>query len=83
MQTLFRNYKNKINEAEEKAKRNRNKIILGDELPTGVVKMAKVYIAKKKKLSVGDKMAEGTATKELLQKLYPFRICHFCRRNTG
>ncbi len=77
MQTLFRNYKNKLNEAEEKAKRNRNKIILGDELPTGVVKMAKVYIAKKKKLSVGDKMAGRHGNKGVVAKVVPVQDMPF------
>jgi DNA-directed RNA polymerase subunit beta len=77
MQTLFRNYKNKINQAEEKAKRNRNKIILGDELPTGVVKMAKVYIAKKKKLSVGDKMAGRHGNKGVVAKIVPVQDMPF------
>jgi DNA-directed RNA polymerase subunit beta len=56
MQTLHKNFRSKMSEIDERAKRQKNKIILGDELPTGVVKMAKVYVAKKKKLST-DKMA--------------------------
>jgi DNA-directed RNA polymerase subunit beta len=71
LQTLYRNYKLKLNEIEERTKRNRNKIILGDELPTGVVKMAKVYIAKKKKLSVGDKMAGRHGNKGVVARIVP------------
>lgn len=71
LQTLYRNYKLKLNEIEERTKRNRNKIILGDELPTGVVKMAKVYVAKKKKLSVGDKMAGRHGNKGVVAKVVP------------
>jgi DNA-directed RNA polymerase subunit beta len=71
MQVIFRNYKNKMNDIEERNKRQKNKIILGDELPTGVVKMAKVYIAKKKKLSVGDKMAGRHGNKGVVARIVP------------
>ncbi len=71
LQTTYRNFKTKLNEVEEKTKRQKNKIILGDELPTGVVKMAKVYIAKKKKLSVGDKMAGRHGNKGVVAKIVP------------
>ncbi|MEO8665667.1 MAG: DNA-directed RNA polymerase subunit beta, partial [Ignavibacteria bacterium] len=54
---IYRNYTFKQNEIEERYKRLKDKVKLGDELPTGVVKLAKVYVAKKRKLSVGDKMA--------------------------
>ena len=77
MQILFRNYKNSLNEIEERAKRLKNKIILGDELPTGVVKMAKVYIAKKKKLSVGDKMAGRHGNKGVVAKVVPMQDMPF------
>ena len=68
---LYRIFKIRLSDIEERTKRNRNKIILGDELPTGVVKMAKVYIAKKKKLSVGDKMAGRHGNKGVVAKIVP------------
>jgi DNA-directed RNA polymerase subunit beta len=71
LQVIYRNYKTRLNEVEERTKRNRNKIILGDELPTGVVKMAKVYVAKKKKLSVGDKMAGRHGNKGVVARVVP------------
>ena len=71
MQIIYRNYKNKMNDIEERTKRQKNKIILGDELPTGVVKMAKVYVAKKKKLSVGDKMAGRHGNKGVVARIVP------------
>ncbi len=71
LQHLYRSFKTRLSDIEEKTKRNRNKIILGDELPTGVVKMAKVYIAKKKKLSVGDKMAGRHGNKGVVAKIVP------------
>jgi DNA-directed RNA polymerase subunit beta len=77
IQTLYRNYKTKVNDIEEKARRQKNKIILGDELPTGVVKMAKVYIAKKKKLAVGDKMAGRHGNKGVVAKIVPVQDMPF------
>ncbi|RPI19354.1 MAG: DNA-directed RNA polymerase subunit beta [Ignavibacteriae bacterium] len=77
MQVIFRNFKNKYFDVEEKSKRHKNKIILGDELPTGVVKMAKVYIAKKKKLSVGDKMAGRHGNKGVVAKIVPVQDMPF------
>ncbi len=71
LQSIYRNYKQKLNHIEEQAKRLCNKIILGDELPAGVVKMAKVYVAKKKKLSVGDKMAGRHGNKGVVAKVVP------------
>lgn len=71
LQHIYRNFKSRMSDIEERTKRNRNKIILGDELPTGVVKMAKVYIAKKKKLSVGDKMAGRHGNKGVVAKIVP------------
>jgi DNA-directed RNA polymerase subunit beta len=74
---IYRNFKNKLNEIEEDAKRLRNKVILGDELPTGVVKMAKVYIAKKRKLSVGDKMAGRHGNKGVVARVVPVQDMPF------
>ena len=55
-QTLH-NYNIKLNEELGAYKRDKFAISVGDELPSGIVQMAKVYIAKKRKLKVGDKMA--------------------------
>lgn len=68
---IYKNYKYKINEIEEKYKRLKVKVTLGDELPTGVVKLAKVYVAKKRKLSVGDKMAGRHGNKGVVAKIVP------------
>jgi DNA-directed RNA polymerase subunit beta len=54
---IFENYFDALNHLEEAYKHEKNKIMLGDELPPGIVQLAKVYVAKKRKLSVGDKMA--------------------------
>ncbi|MEY3209500.1 MAG: DNA-directed polymerase subunit beta, partial [Bacteroidota bacterium] len=55
--TLLHNYSIKYNEELGRYKREKFNISIGDELPDGVLKLAKVYIAKKRKLKVGDKMA--------------------------
>src|SRR5690606_26709390 len=51
------NYNIKLNEELGVFKREKFAISVGDELPSGIVQMAKVYVAKKRKLKVGDKMA--------------------------
>jgi DNA-directed RNA polymerase subunit beta len=68
---IYKNYTYKHNEIEEKYKRLKDKVTLGDELPTGVVKLAKVYVAKKRKLSVGDKMAGRHGNKGVVAKIVP------------
>jgi DNA-directed RNA polymerase subunit beta len=54
---IFENFFDSLNHIEEAYKHEKNKITIGDELPPGIVQLAKVYVAKKRKLSVGDKMA--------------------------
>ena len=66
-----------MNEIEERYKRLRDKVTLGDELPTGVVKLAKVYIAKKRKLSVGDKMAGRHGNKGVVARIVPIEDMPF------
>ena len=69
--TLFKNYFDTIAELEEDYKREKIKITSGDELPPGIVKLAKVYVAKKRKLSVGDKMAGRHGNKGVVAKIVP------------
>lgn len=68
---IMKTYEYKLNEIEERYKRLKVKVTLGDELPTGVVKLAKVYVAKKRKLSVGDKMAGRHGNKGVVAKIVP------------
>ncbi|MFN2335524.1 MAG: hypothetical protein ABR560_01015, partial [Bacteroidales bacterium] len=50
-------------------KRKRYNITIGDELPAGIVRLAKVYIAKKRKIRVGDKMAGRHGNKGIVAKI--------------
>ena len=57
IQKLVLNYLRKRNTLDAQLKRRKTALTIGDELPSGIMQMAKVYIAKKRKISVGDKMA--------------------------
>ena len=67
--TLVKNYNLKRNEISGEFKRKRFTIEVGDELPTGIVKLAKVYIAKRRKLKVGDKMAGRHGNKGVVARI--------------
>ena len=54
---VINNYIMKYKEAEAVSRRERYNVTIGDELPAGIIQLAKIYIAKKRKLSIGDKMA--------------------------
>ena len=69
IQDLINNYCITYKVAEAKAKREMDKIKVGDELPNGVMQMAKVYIAKKRKITVGDKMAGRHGNKGIVAKI--------------
>jgi DNA-directed RNA polymerase subunit beta len=71
IKTLYENYFEVRAELEEEYKREKMKIINGDELPPGIVQLAKVYVAKKRKLSVGDKMAGRHGNKGVVAKIVP------------
>ena len=68
----IKNYFILKNDIEEDFKRERIKIQSGDELPPGIVQLAKVYVAKKRKLSVGDKMAGRHGNKGVVAKIVPY-----------
>ncbi len=69
--TLFKNYFDVLADLEEDYKREKIKITSGDELPPGIVQLAKVYVAKKRKISVGDKMAGRHGNKGVVANIVP------------
>jgi DNA-directed RNA polymerase subunit beta len=62
---------NRIRVLEQKAEERREDLQKGDELPPGVIKMIKVYVAMKRKLSVGDKMAGRHGNKGVISRILP------------
>ena len=66
---LLHNYTIKVNEEVGKYKREKFNISIGDELPAGVLKLAKVYMAKKRKLKVGDKLAGRHGNKGIVSRI--------------
>ncbi len=66
---LLHNYNIKYNEEVGKYKREKYNISIGDELPAGVLKLAKVYLAKKRKLKVGDKLAGRHGNKGIVSRI--------------
>jgi DNA-directed RNA polymerase subunit beta len=74
---LAMNYVKKYKELDAELKRKKFAITIGDELPAGIIQMAKVYIAKKRKIGVGDKMAgrhgnKGIVSRVVRQEDMPF-----------
>jgi len=66
---LLHNYIIKFKEIDGIYKRKRYNITIGDELPAGIVRLAKVYVAKKRKIRVGDKMAGRHGNKGIVAKI--------------
>jgi DNA-directed RNA polymerase subunit beta len=66
---LLHNYTNKFKEIDGIQKRKKYNITIGDELPAGIVRLAKVYIAKKRKVKVGDKMAGRHGNKGIVARI--------------
>jgi DNA-directed RNA polymerase subunit beta len=66
---LLHNYKIKVNDLQGALRREKFTIAIGDELPAGILKLAKVYIAKKRKLKVGDKMAGRHGNKGIVARI--------------
>ncbi len=66
---LIHNYKIKVNDLQGSLRRDKFTITVGDELPAGIVKLAKIYVAKKRKLKVGDKMAGRHGNKGIVARI--------------
>ena len=71
IKALYNNFFAYLTEYEEDYKREKLKIQSGDELPPGIVQLAKVYVAKKRKIQVGDKMAGRHGNKGVVAKIVP------------
>ena len=74
---LIMNYLRKYKELDAKNKRQKFNLTIGDELPAGILKLVKVYVAKKRKIRVGDKMSgrhgnKGIVSKVVRQEDMPF-----------
>ncbi len=74
---LITNYMKKYKELDAEQRRKKFAITIGDELPNGILQIAKVYVAKKRKIGVGDKMAgrhgnKGIVSKVVRQEDMPF-----------
>ena len=66
---LLHNYIIKCKALDSKIKRKKYNVTIGDELPVGIIQMAKVYIAKKRKVTVGDKMAGRHGNKGIVARI--------------
>ncbi len=69
VERTVRNYAEKYRELESKLTRKKFAMTIGDELPNGIVQMAKVYLVSKRKLRVGDKMAGRHGNKGIVAKI--------------
>lgn len=74
---LMHNYAAKKNDIQADTRAEKNKIAAGDELQPGILQMSKVYVAKKRKLQVGDKMAGRHGNKGIVSKIVPLEDMPF------
>jgi DNA-directed RNA polymerase subunit beta len=80
---LLHNYSIKVNEEIGRTKREKFNISIGDELPAGVLKLAKVYMAKKRKLKVGDKLAGRHGNKGIVSRIVRIEDMPFLEDGTA
>jgi DNA-directed RNA polymerase subunit beta len=71
VELIFDSYERKLRDTNEEYERRKLKITVGDELPPGIVQLAKVYVAKRRKLMVGDKMAGRHGNKGVVARIVP------------
>ena len=79
---LLRNYQQLYNRIHGEAKREKHQVQMGDELPPGIVQLAKVYIARKRKVQIGDKMAGRHGNKGVVAKIVPMEDMPFLEDGT-
>jgi len=78
IQTLIENYREQVDQVKALFEDKINRLKRGDELPPGVIKMVKVYVAVKRKLQVGDKMAGRHGNKGVVSRILPIEdMPHF------
>ncbi|MCB2212127.1 DNA-directed RNA polymerase subunit beta [bacterium] len=75
-------YRTAIDTVQTKARNDIHKVQVGDELPSGILQLAKVYIAQRRKLSVGDKMAGRHGNKGVVGKIVPIEDMPFLADGT-
>ncbi|MGE0142875.1 MAG: DNA-directed RNA polymerase subunit beta [Planctomycetota bacterium] len=80
---LVQAHTDKIEDAETEKNKLVNRLSRGDELPNGVLEMVKVYVATKRKISVGDKMAGRHGNKGVISKVLPLEDMPFLEDGTG
>ena len=82
LKQLFANYLGAVDRVDARAKRERHRVQMGDELPPGIVQLAKVYVAKKRKIQVGDKMAGRHGNKGVVARVVPVEDMPFLEDGT-
>ncbi|MFH1010855.1 MAG: DNA-directed RNA polymerase subunit beta, partial [bacterium] len=78
----FEKYEDRLFQLQTELKNERYRIQVGDELPSGIVQLAKVYVAQKRKLSVGDKMAGRHGNKGVVGRIVPIEDMPFMADGT-
>ncbi len=81
--TLVQEFTDKIEQVETEKNKLVNRLSRGDELPTGVLEMVKVYVATKRRISVGDKMAGRHGNKGVISKILPVEDMPFLADGTA
>ena len=69
IKTLLHNFVIKYKELDSASKRKKYNVTIGDEMPVGIIQMAKIYVAKKRKLQIGDKMAGRHGNKGIVSRV--------------
>ncbi|MRT93374.1 DNA-directed RNA polymerase subunit beta [Ancylomarina sp. 16SWW S1-10-2] len=69
IKTLLHNFVIKYKELDSASKRKKYNLTIGDEMPVGIIQMAKIYVAKKRKLQIGDKMAGRHGNKGIVSRV--------------